>query len=62
MLLNPNIQESLKDLIQDEQKRKPLILDIWQFYRAERLYLLQAGPLSQMSKLLNISDGDRPMR
>lgn len=34
-------QQSLKDLINDDQKRKPLILDVWQFYRAERLYLLQ---------------------
>jgi len=32
---------SLSTLIKDDQKRKPLILDIWQFYRAERLYLLQ---------------------
>ena len=33
--------ESLADLLKHEGQVKPLILDIWQFYRAERLYLLQ---------------------
>jgi len=55
-------QESLKDLIQDEQKRKPLILDIWQFYRAERLYLLQIIKqiltLNQSSKDAHNQSGD----
>ena len=33
--------ESLKDLLNHDHQVKPLLLDIWQFYRAERLYLLQ---------------------
>ncbi|TRY70692.1 hypothetical protein TCAL_16356 [Tigriopus californicus] len=32
---------SLKKLIDDERYQGPLMNDIWQFYRAERLYLLQ---------------------
>eukprot|EP00095_Tigriopus_kingsejongensis_P005661 maker-scaffold209_size256900-snap-gene-1.27 protein:Tk05661 transcript:maker-scaffold209_size256900-snap-gene-1.27-mRNA-1 annotation:"nucleoporin nup188 homolog" len=32
---------SLKKLIDDERYQGPLLNDIWQFYRAERLYLLQ---------------------
>ncbi|CAB4058067.1 NUP188 [Lepeophtheirus salmonis] len=34
-------RDSLKVLINQEHLQKPLIVDIWQFYRAERLYLLQ---------------------
>ena len=33
--------ESLADLLKNESQVKPLIVDIWHFYRAERLYLLQ---------------------
>ena len=33
--------ESLADLLKNETQVKPLIVDIWHFYRAERLYLLQ---------------------
>eukprot|EP00090_Calanus_glacialis_P005097 TRINITY_DN13917_c0_g1_i1.p1 TRINITY_DN13917_c0_g1~~TRINITY_DN13917_c0_g1_i1.p1 ORF type:complete len:1697 (-),score=641.63 TRINITY_DN13917_c0_g1_i1:67-5157(-) len=33
--------ESLADLLKHEGQVKPLMVDIWQFYRAERLYLLQ---------------------
>jgi len=32
---------SLADLLKHEGQVKPLMVDIWQFYRAERLYLLQ---------------------
>ena len=34
-------KQSLRTLIEDERLQSPLLLDIWQFYRAERLYLLQ---------------------
>ena len=33
--------ESLAELLKNESQVKPLIVDIWHFYRAERLYLLQ---------------------
>ena len=33
--------ESLSDLLKNESQVKPLLVDIWHFYRAERLYLLQ---------------------
>lgn len=33
--------ESLALLLKNDIQSKPLLLDIWQFYRAERLYLLQ---------------------
>ena len=33
--------DSLADLLKNETQVKPLIADIWHFYRAERLYLLQ---------------------
>lgn len=32
---------SLSDLLKNESQVKPLLVDIWHFYRAERLYLLQ---------------------
>lgn len=32
---------SLKRLIDEERFQRPLLLDLWQFYRAERLYLLR---------------------
>ena len=35
--------ESLADLLKNESQVKPLIVDIWHFYRAERLYLLQVN-------------------
>ena len=35
--------ESLAELLKNESQVKPLIVDIWNFYRAERLYLLQAN-------------------
>jgi hypothetical protein len=34
-------KDSLKQLVNDDRFRKPLLRDIWFFYRAERLYLLQ---------------------
>lgn len=46
--------ESLKDLLKHDQQVKPLILDIWQFYRAERLYLLQV--LKEVLSYYNSSD------
>ena len=36
-------KDGLKKLIDDQRFHRPLMLDIWQFYRAERLYLLQAS-------------------
>jgi len=33
--------QSLKEFLKEEDNTLPLLLDIWQFYRAERLYLLQ---------------------
>ena len=33
--------ESLARLMKEDSQARPLLLDIWQFYRAERLYLLQ---------------------
>ena len=33
--------DSLSDLLKNESQVKPLLVDIWHFYRAERLYLLQ---------------------
>ena len=33
--------DSLADLLKNESQVKPLLVDIWHFYRAERLYLLQ---------------------
>ena len=33
--------ESLALLLKEDAQARPLLLDIWQFYRAERLYLLQ---------------------
>ena len=33
--------ESLAGLMKEDSQARPLLLDIWQFYRAERLYLLQ---------------------
>ncbi len=32
---------SLKKLVDEDRFQKPLLLDVWQFYRAERLYLLR---------------------
>lgn len=32
---------SLKKLIHEDRFQKPLLVDIWQFYRAERLYILR---------------------
>ena len=34
-------KDSLKKLVSEDRYRKPLLRDIWYFYRAERLYLLQ---------------------
>ncbi len=34
-------KQSLKRLVDDDRLQKPLMVDIWQFYRAERLHLLQ---------------------
>ena len=34
-------KESLKKLVNEDRVRKHLLIDIWQFYRAERLYLLK---------------------
>ena len=34
-------KDSLKNLVNEERVRKHLLIDIWQFYRAERLYLLR---------------------
>ena len=35
--------DSLLELLKNETQVKPLIADIWHFYRAERLYLLQVS-------------------
>ena len=45
-------RDSLKCLIDQERLHKALIIDIWQFYRAERLYLLQ------VLKLVLINSGN----
>ncbi len=34
-------KQSLRKLVDDERLQRPLMVDVWQFYRAERLYLLQ---------------------
>ena len=34
-------KDSLKKLVSEDRYRKPLLRDIWYFYGAERLYLLQ---------------------
>ena len=34
-------KDSLKKLVNDERCQKPLLCDIWQFYQAERLYILR---------------------
>ncbi len=32
---------SLRRMVDDDRFHAPLLRDIWQFYRAERIYLLQ---------------------
>ena len=34
-------KQSLKELINEDRNQPALLVDIWQFYRAERLHLLQ---------------------
>jgi hypothetical protein len=34
-------KDSLKKLVNDERCQKPLLIDIWQFHQAERLYILR---------------------
>ena len=34
-------KDSLKKLVNEDRYRKPLMTDIWHFYRSERLYLLK---------------------
>ena len=36
-------KDGLKKLIDDTRFHRPLMLDVWQFYRAERLYMLQVN-------------------
>lgn len=50
--------ESLKELLKDQQQVRPLILDIWQFYRSERLYLLQIIKEILSSSLTEPDDDD----
>ncbi len=38
-------KQSLRKMVDDERLQRPLMVDVWQYYRAERLYLLQVRSL-----------------